>query len=313
MAQLSRGQNFSVNDTVTNTKLHTLVDNGTLASGAITEQALQTAALTTSDVILFTDVSASPAALSQLTLAKLFAEPGPIGTTSPKPGAFTTLTATTATLTSATLTSASIGALTGAAQSIAKAWVNFNGSLQTGGNPQTTSSLTFSGTTITANFASSHGLNIGDSISIFNGTGNSTVLNNTGSTAWTVATVPSGTSITFVISTIPGGALTNVAVHKAAIRSAYNVSSIGLTSGGVAAGRYIVNFAPGTFADANYCALVTGTQFDSGTGSYSIGIEAATNSAGSPTLYSSTQCQILAQASTGANTDLAMINFVAFR
>lgn len=312
MAQLSKGQTFTVNDTVTNTKLHTLVDNGTLASGAITEQDLQTAALTTSDVILFTDVSASPAALSKLTLAKLFAEPGPIGTTTPQPGAFTTLTATTATLTSATLTSASIGALTGAAPSIAKAWVNFNGSLQTGGNPQTTSSLTFSGTTITANFASSHGLNIGDSISIFNGTGNSTVLN-TGSTAWTVATVPSGTSITFVISTIPGGALTNVAVHKAAIRSAYNVSSIGLTSGGVVAGRYIVNFAPGTFADANYCALVTGIQYDSAGANYGIGIEVSTNSAGPPTLYTSSQCQILAQGSTGANTDFAMINFVAFR
>jgi uncharacterized Fe-S cluster protein YjdI len=310
MAQLSKGQTFTVNDTVTNTKLHTLVDNGTLASGAITEQVLQTAALTTSDVVLFSDVSAGT--IAKLELAKLFAEPGPIGTTTPQPGAFTTLTATTATLTSATLTSASIGALTGAAQSIAKAWVNFNGSTFTLTNPQTTSSLTFSGTTITANFASSHGLNIGDSISIFNGTGNSTVLN-TGSKAWTVATVPSGTSITFVISTIPGGALTNVAVHKVAIRSAYNVSSIGLTSAGAAQGRYIVNFSPGTFTDANYCALVTGTQFDNTTLGYCIGIEAAASSAGNPTLYTSTQCQILAQASTGANTDLAMINFVAFR
>jgi hypothetical protein len=311
MAQLSRGQNFSVNDTVTNTKLQTLVDNGTLASGAITEQVLQTAALTTSDVVLFSDVSAGT--IAKLELGKLFAEPGPIGTTTPQPGAFTTLTATTATLTSATLTSASIGALTGAAPSIAKAWVNFNGSLQTGGNPQTTSSVTAAGTTITASFAAAHGLNIGDSISIFNGTGNSTALNTTGNTAWTVATVPTPSSITFVISTTPTSPLTNVAVHKAVIRSAYNVSSIGLTSGGVAAGRYIVNFAPGTFADANYCALVSGIQVDSVSANYSIGIEVNTNSAGAPTLYTSSQCQILAQASTGTNTDIQLINFVAFR
>jgi hypothetical protein len=311
MAQLSRGQNFSVNDTVTNTKLQTLVDNGTLASGAITEQVLQTAALTTSDVVLFSDVSAGT--IAKLELGKLFREPGPIGTTTPQPGAFTTLTATTATLTSATLTSASIEALTGAAPSIAKAWVNFNGSTFTFTNPQTTSSVTAVGTTITANFAAAHNLNIGDSICIFNGTGNSAVLNNTGNTAWTVATVPTLSSITFVISTTPASPLTNVAVHKALIRSAYNVSSIALTSAGASQGRYIVNFAPGTFADANYCALVTGTQFDNTTLGYCIGIEAATNSGGNPTLYTSSQCQILSQASTGSNVDLAMINFVAFR
>lgn len=314
MAQLSKGQTFTVNDTVTNTKLHTLVDNGTLASGAITEQALQTAALTTSDVILFTDVSASPAALSKLTLAKLFAEPGPIGTATPQPGAFTTLTATTATLTSATLTSASIGALTGAAQSIAKAWVNFNSALTTGGNPQTTSSLTFSGTTITANFASSHGLNIGDSISIFNGTGNSTVLNNTGSTAWTVATVPSGTSITFVVNTIPGGALTNVAVNKVVIRSSYNVSSIGLpSSGGVGAGTFIINFTT-PFADANYCAVVSGCQADTTTANYSVGFQTTGTTVSNPmSLYTASQCQILCQTSSGTNTEMTTVNFVAFR
>jgi hypothetical protein len=318
MAQLSKGQTFTVNDTVTNTKLHTLVDNGTLASGAITEQALQTAALTTSDVILFTDVSASPAALSKLELGKLFREPGPIGTTTPQPGAFTNLTASTATLTSASLTSASIATLTGvstltgAAPTLAKAWVNFNGSLQTGGNPQTTSSITFIGTTITANFASAHGLVAGDSISIFNGTGNSTVLNNTGSTAWVVASAPTTTQITFVISSTPAGALTNVAVNKAAIRSSYNVSSIALTSGGTAVGRYIINFNSGVFADANYCAVVTGVQVDSASLNYAVGIETPTTS-GAPTLYSTTQCQILAQASNGGNTDVSLINFIAFR
>ena len=307
MAQLSKGQTFTVNDTVTNTKLHTLVDNGTLASGAITEQVLQTAALTTSDVVLFSDVSAGT--IAKLELAKLFAEPGPIGTTTPQPGAFTTLTASTATVGSMSLTSASIGALTGAAPSIAKAWVNFNGAFTTGGNPQTTSSLTFVGTTITANFASSHGLNIGDSIVITNGTGNSTVLNSPSNAGWTVATVPSGTSITFVINSIPAGALTNVGVNKVPIRSSYNVSSIGLVST-YSNATYIVNFSPGTFTDANYCALATCGNYQSTSTTQSVGFDATGSGL---TLYTSTQCQLLIQNSSGSNQESPIINFVAFR
>ena len=230
MAQLTRGQTFLANDTVTNTKLHTLVDNGTLAAGAITEQAVQSAALSTADVVLFTDVSAGIPALTQLQLGKLWAEPGPLGVTTPSTGNFTSMTCQVASLSTASIgTLTGVSTLTGAAQSLAKAWVNFNGSLQTGANPQTTSTLTFVGTTITATFAAAHGLAVGDSISIFNGTGNSTVLNNSGNTAWTVATVPTASSITFVISSTPAGALTNVAVHKVPIRSAYNVSSIAVT------------------------------------------------------------------------------------
>jgi hypothetical protein len=293
MAQLSKGQTFAVNDTVTNTKLHTLVDNGTLASGAITEQALQTAALTTSDVVLFSDVSAGN--IAKLELSKLFAEPGPIGTTTPQPGAFTTLTASTATLTSATLTSASIGTLTGAAPSIAKAWVSFDGGISLATNPQTTSSATFIGATITANFAVAHGLNTGDSIYITGQTGNNTPLNGT----WSV-TVTSGTQFTFVVGSTPAGTLSNFSVTKVPIKAAYNVSSVAR----IATGSYRINFTT-PFSDANYAI---GMSFAAG-GSAAYNFVAGIGNASQTT----TSCDILVERSDGADTNWAFISMIFFR
>jgi hypothetical protein len=187
--------------------------------------------------------------------------------------------------------------------------VNFNGALATNGNPQTTSSTSFVGATITANFAAAHGLAQGDSISIFSQTGNSTVLNGT----WAVASVPSATSITFVVLSTPPGTLASaVPIHKVPIRASYNVSSVGVSSSGITAGRYIINFSSGVFSDSNYCAVATGIQVDTASQAYSIGVEAPAT-ASPPTLYTASQCQVLAQASNGGNTDVSLVNFVAFR
>lgn len=304
-AQFNRGITFSPTENVTFDELHTLVDNGSLRPGAISEQTLQSPALTSSDCFLFLDSSIP--ALTKLELAKLWAEPMAIGGTVQTNANFSLVSAPVA-----QFTSASIASLTGSAQSIAKAWVNFNGALATNGNPQTTSSTSFVGTTITANFAAAHGLAQGDSISIFAQTGNSTVLNGT----WTVASVPASTSITFVVTSTPPGTLaTAVPIHKIPIRASYNVSSVGVsTSGGTTAGSFIVNFAAGTFADANYCAVVSGCQGDSATSTFSVGLETSGGTpSGAMTLYTASQCQILSQSSTGTNQAMTTINFVAFR
>ena len=308
--QISKGITYAANENITNTKLHTLVDNGSLLPGAITEQTLQAANLSSADVVLFNDVSAGTpgiGALTKLQLAKLWAEPFEIGQTNKVTANFALVSAPVA-----QFTSASIASLTGSAQSIAKAWVNFNGALATNGNPQTTNSTSFVGTTITANFAAAHGLAQGDSISIFAQTGNSTVLNGT----WTVASVPASTSITFVVTSTPPGTLaTAVPIHKIPIRASYNVSSVGVsTSGGTTAGSFIVNFAAGTFADANYCAVVSGCQGDSPSSTFSVGLETAGGTpSGAMTLYTASQCQILSQSSSGTNQAMTTINFVAFR
>ena len=301
--QISKGITYAANENITNTKLHTLVDNGSLLPGAISEQTLQSPALTSSDCFLFLDSSIP--ALTKLELAKLWAEPMAIGGTVQTNANFSLVSAPVA-----QFTSASIASLTGSAQSIAKAWVNFNGALATNGNPQTTSSTSFVGTTITANFAAAHGLAQGDSISIFAQTGNSTVLNGT----WTVASVPSSTSITFVVTSTPPGALaTAVPIHKIPIRASYNVSSVGVTSTGISDAKYIINFSA-PFSDSNYCAVVSGCQADSTTVNYTIGFQTTGTTVNTPmTLYSASQCQILAQASNGANGEMTTINFVAFR
>lgn len=306
--QLSKGIAYAANENITNTKLHSLVDNGTLLPGAISEQVVQSPPLATADSVLFLD--ASIPALTQLQLNKFWAEPMQIGQTNKVTADFALVSAPVAQFASATIPSlVGVSSITGTTPAIAKAWVNFNGSLATNGNPQTTSSTSFVGTTITANFAAAHGLVQGDSISIFAQTGNSTVLNGT----WTVASAPSSTSITFVVTSTPAGALAAaVPIHKVPIRASYNVSSVGVTSGGVVQGRYIINFSSGVFSDSNYCAVVTGVQVDSATLTYSIGIEAPVTSS-PPTLYTATQCQVLAQASNGGNTDISLVNFVAFR
>lgn len=299
MAQLSKGYSFTSNETVTNTKLSSLVDNGALAAGAVTEQPLQTVAITTSDVLLFSDVSVP--ALTKLEIGKLFAEPGPIGTTTPQSGDFTNLTATTATISSASFSTASIGTLTGvstltgSAQTIAKAWVSFDGNLITGGNPQTTSSATFVGATITANFAVAHGLNTGDSIFISGQTGNNLPLNGT----WTV-TVTSGSQFTFVVGSTPAGALTNFSVTKVAIKAAFNVSSVAR----IATGRYRITFTT-PFSDANYAIGMAFEYANSGTTNVASGIATPNLSASS--------CEILSENSGGTDTNQGFISMIFFR
>jgi hypothetical protein len=311
MPQLSKGQTFSVNDTVTNTKLHTLVDNGTLASGAITEQNLQAASLSTSDVILFTDVSATPAALSKLELAKLWAEPFEIGQTNKVTANFALVSSPVAQFTSASianLTGAS--SITGSAPSIAKAWVNFNGRMNGSGSISlTTSTQSAVGTLVTANFATAHNLATGDSITIT--TYASAPLIGT----W-VVTVTSGTQITFNTATAPTISAT-FTVYRVPVRSSYNVTSVGF-EGVEASGnnKFTLNFTPGTFSDTNYCVLGTCGQYDtaSSTGvTYSTGIALTNTTPFAPILLTSSQCTVVVQQSDGSNILNPQMHFVAFR
>jgi hypothetical protein len=294
-AQFTKGFTFTPNDNVTNTELHDLVDNGSLRPGAITEQTLQTANLTTADVVLFNDVSAGTpgiGALTQLQLAKLWAEPFEIGQTNKVTANFALVSSPVAQFTSASianLTGAS--SITGSAPSIAKAWVSFDGSLST----QTTSSATFSLTTITANFSSSHGLNTGDSIYITGQTGNNTPLNGT----WAV-TVTSGTQFTFVVGSTPAGTLSNFSVTKVAIRAAFNVSSVAR----IATGRYRINFTT-PFADANYAIGMSFEYAQSGTTNVASGIA-------TPNITSSS-CEILSEFSNGTDVNQGFISMIFFR
>lgn len=313
-AQFTQGITFLANATVTNTDLHQLVNNGSLLPGAVTEQNLQTANLATADVILFNDVSAgSPGigALTKLQLAKLWAEPFEIGQTNKVTANFALVSAPVAQFTSASianLTGAS--AITGSAPSIAKAWVNFNGAIGASSFiSQTTSTQSNVGTLVTANFASPHNLSTGDSITIT--TYASVPLIGT----W-VVTVTSGTQITFNTATSPTLSAT-FTVYKIPVRSSYNVTSIGFDGTETTSGRrYILNFAPGTFSDANYCVVGMCSQLDepSSTGvNYAVGISTSNTFPYAPYTLSSTQCAVICQGSNGNNNVNPHMHFVVFR
>ena len=313
-AQFNRGITFSPTENVTFDELHTLIENGSLRPGAITEQVLQTANLTTADVVLFNDVSAGTpgvGALTKLELAKLWAEPFEIGQTNKVTANFALVSSPVAQFTSASianLTGAS--SITGSAPSLAKAWVNFNAAINGSASiSQTTSTQSNVGTLVTANFASAHGLATGDSITIQSYA--SVPLIGT----W-VVTVTSGTQITFNTATAPTISAT-FTVFKIPIRSSYNVTSVGFdgveTSG---SRRYILNWAPGTFTDANYCVVGNCGQYDdpSSTGSnYVTGIMLSATSPYTPLALSSTQCAVICQGSNGNNTFNPHMHFVAFR
>lgn len=307
--QFSKGITYAANENITNTKLHTLVDNGSLLPGAISEQPVQSASLVTADSLLFLD--ASIPALTQLQLAKLWAEPFEIGQTNKVTANFALVSAPVAQFTSASianLTGAS--AITGSAPSIAKAWVNFNAAINGSASiSQTTNSQSNVGTLVTANFASAHGLATGDSITIQSYA--SAPLIGT----W-VVTVTSGTQITFNTATAPTLSAT-FTVFKIPVRSSYNVTSVVFDGAETSGGRrYILNWAPGTFTDTNYCVVGNCGQYDdpASTGSnYVTGIALSATSPYTPLTLSSTQCAVICQGSNGNNTFNPHMHFVAFR
>ena len=294
-AQFTRGFTFTPIDNVTNTELNDLVDNGSLRPGAITEQDLQSANLSTADVVLFNDVSAgSPGigALTKLQLAKLWAEPFEIGQTNKVTANFALVSAPVAQFTSASianLTGAS--AITGPAPSIAKAWVNFKGDI----SALTAVSFTFVGTTITAT-KTAHGLVQGDSITMSGGTGNNTVLNGT----WVVSNVPNANSFEFVITSTPAGALSAMTVSPVGILSSFNVRSVAYIS----AGNYGVNFTT-PFANASYTAVVSGQQTNSASANNSVAIHPTT----APTVGTLT---LMSKNSTGTEIANSRVNVAVF-
>jgi len=308
-SQFTQGITFLANDNVTNLKLHQLVNNGSLLPGSVSEQPTQSASLASADSMLFLD--ASIPALTKLQLAKLWAEPFQIGQTNKVTADFAVVSAPVAQFTSASIANITgASAISGAAQSLAKAWVNFNGRMNGSGSISlTTNAQSAVGTLVTANFATAHGLATGDSITIT--TYASVPLIGT----W-VVTVTSGTQITFNTATAPTISST-FTVWRIPVRSSYNVTSIGFDGTDTTSGRlYTLNFAPGTFTDSNYCILGTCGQYDTpaSTGvNYAVGPALSNTTPFSPILLTSSQCTVMCQQTDGSNIMNPNMYFVAFR
>lgn len=289
-SQFTQGITFLANDNVTNLKLHQLVSNGSLLPGSVTEQNLQSASLSTADVVLFNDVSAgSPGigALTKLQLAKLWAEPFQIGQTNKVTADFALVSAPAAQFTSASIANLTgLASISGSAPNMVKAFAQFFQPLSL-----TSVSFTFVGTTITAT-KTSHGLIVNDSITISGQTGNNTVLNGT----WKVQTVPSANIFTFVIASTPAGALSAATVNPTPVRSSFNVDSVTFN----ASGDFTVNFSAGVLSSSNYVVLATAQQRDASTLCEAVGIKVPNTSPyTSPSLQTSSQVTLIVQGADG--------------
>ena len=160
-----------------------------------------------------------------------------------------------ATLPNGTVTAAKLG--TNEQKQIAKAWVNFNGTIPVVSN----GTYSRSGNTVTVTTSTAHNLSVSFGFAVISATDAS--LTTSGGTVgaasianyYTVASVISATQFTFVTTTTPTGAATgSITLNQESKRASYNVSSI--TKLGV--GDYVVSFAT-AMADANYSVFCTGS------------------------------------------------------
>ena len=171
----------------------------------------------------------------------------------------------------------------------ARAWVNFDGTA----NTNLTGTYSQSGTTVTVT-ATAHGLIAGNTVfaDITSGTGVDG--------DYTVATVTNANTFTYTAGT----SLTtsgNITIRRNTIRGSGNVSSI--TDNGT--GDYTVNFTT-ALADANYCAVVTGSSSDQGSGCTVMDILGST----APT---ASAIRVLNETSAGGNVDSEFSNVAIFR
>ena len=194
--------------------------------------------------------------------------------------------------TSATITNlVSVTSIAGTTPAIAKAWVTYRGDIAA----LTAVSFTFVGTTITAT-KTSHGLVVGDSITMSGGTGNNTVLNGT----WVIDTVPNANSFTFIVLSTPAGALAAMTVNPIGVFSSFNVRSVAYS----ALGAQTINFET-ALPNANYAAVASATQTSSASANNSIGFN--------PTISPTTSAvSFLNKNSSGTATDNTRYSVVVF-
>lgn len=236
MATVTSGYTFVNNETVTPAKLNSLAGSATV-SGIVNADIDAAAAI--ADTKLATISTAGKVSGNAITS-------GTIGGS--------TAINTSGTISSGAITANVTGTLTGnasglsspASNGLAKAWVAYDATL---------SALTGVGFTPGAGqlinaSKTGHGLNTGDSITLFSQTGNNAVLNG----SWSITRVDNN-SFTFTITGTNAASYSSATVYPIRIYSAYNVRTVGPTSAGANGSHQIAFTTP--FASATYAALVT--------------------------------------------------------
>jgi hypothetical protein len=175
---------------------------------------------------------------------------------------------------------------------LAKAWVQFNGSvLGTFAGGASTVTRTAGSTTATVTTTNAHGLSTGNSVYALSGVA---------AGAYSVTVL---TATTFTITTVATTALNAVAItfRVCTIRASYNVNSVvkNIT------GDYTINFTTAA-ADANYAAIINGGVSSANTSITLNGVDAIRTAA-------SYEFYLYESGNTGANADSTNISVTIFR
>jgi len=236
MATVTKGRTFVSGEVVTPTKLNNLVDLATVTG------------------IVDADVSATAAiADSKLAAISTAGKVSGNAITSGTIGGSTAIS-TTGTISSGTITANLTGTVTGnasglsspASNGLAKAWVAYDPTLA----PLTGTGFTPGAGQLINATKSGHGLNTGDSVTLFSQTGNNAVLNG----SWSITRVDNN-SFTFTIAGTNAASYSNATVYPIKVYGSYNVRTVGPASASSSGQHQITFTAP--FATATYAALVT--------------------------------------------------------
>jgi hypothetical protein len=249
MATVTSGYNFTSGETVTPAKLNSLAGSATV-SGIVNADIDAAAAI--ADSKLSTISTAGKVSGNAITS----------GTIAGSTAISTTGTISSGAITAPSFTGPVTGTVTGnasglsspASNGLAKAWVAYDPTL---------AALTGVGFTPGAGqlinaTKTGHGLNTGDSITLFSQTGNNAVLNG----SWSITRVDNN-SFTFTITGTNAASYSSATIYPIKVYGSYNVRAVGPASAG-SNGQHQITFTT-PFASATYAAIVTPGSLTTGT------------------------------------------------
>jgi hypothetical protein len=239
MATVTSGYNFTSGETVTPAKLNSLAGSAAV-SGIVNADIDAAAAIADSKLATI----ATAGKVSNTATTATSANTASAIVTRDASGNFTAGTIT-ASLTD-TVTGNASGLSSPASNGLAKAWVAYDPTL---------AGLTGVGFTPGAGqlinaTKTGHGLNTGDSITLFSQTGNNAVLNG----SWSITRVDNN-SFTFTITGTNAASYSSATIYPIKVYGSYNVRTVGPASA-VSNGQHQITFTT-PFASATYAAIVT--------------------------------------------------------
>jgi hypothetical protein len=243
MATVTSGYNFTNGETVTPAKLNSLAGSATV-SGIVNADIDAAAAIADSKLATISTAgkvsNTATTATSSNTASALV--------TRDSSGNFSagTIAANLTGNVTGNVTGNATGLSSPASGGLAKAWVAYDPTLA----PLTGTGFTPGAGQLINATKSGHGLNTGDSVTLFSQTGNNAVLNG----SWSITRVDNNT-FTFTITGTNAASYSNATIYPIRIYSAYNVRTVGPTATNTS-GSHQVTFTT-AFATATYAALVT--------------------------------------------------------